>query len=247
MNKDISKSISTTAEDRALTAEEIAEIRSKAKKILDDLDHEQQQQEKDLQETKSASRFSWIRQQPQQKLRSNGRIDVVSSINDDCDHWLQHRTDRCRYFDTNGFLLVPSFVDSATVDALRSKMEELANNDWDPSSKDNVASFGTDAASNTARGDYFLDSSNCVHYFAEPQALDPETGKLRDSYEHNKLAALNKAGHAMHIMPGPFRDYTLSKQVLNLVVNELGWQDPVVPQVCPASYFSITLVPFVGI
>lgn len=43
------------------------------------------------------------------------------------------------------------------------------------------------------------------------------------------MAALNKAGHAMHIIPGAFRDYTTSKKVKDLV-RELGWKDPIIPQ-----------------
>mmetsp|Transcript_13043 Transcript_13043/g.37180 ORF Transcript_13043/g.37180 Transcript_13043/m.37180 type:complete len:233 (+) Transcript_13043:107-805(+) len=43
------------------------------------------------------------------------------------------------------------------------------------------------------------------------------------------MDALNKAGHAMHIIPGAFRDYTTSKKVKDLV-RELGWLDPQIPQ-----------------
>ena len=234
MNKEMeTRHSKSTAEDRALTTGEIADIRSKAKKIMQELDNQQKERQPyEHHETNSASQFSWIRQQPQQKQQEDGTTVITRTIDDgNCEDWLENRTERCRYFDTNGFLLVRDFVDADTVQSLKTKMEELADNDWDPSSKDNVASFGTDAASNTARGDYFLDSANKIHYFAEPQALDPETSKLKDNFQNDKLAALNKAGHAMHIVPGPFQDYTLSKQVLDLVVHELGWQDPVVPQV----------------
>lgn len=43
------------------------------------------------------------------------------------------------------------------------------------------------------------------------------------------MAALNKAGHGMHMIPGAFREYATSSKVRDLV-HELGWVDPVVPQ-----------------
>ena len=140
--------------------------------------------------------------------------------------WLDRRSDQCRYFDTHGFLVVKGFVDRKTVQALKDQMADLADNDWDPSQS--LDTFGTDSKSNTARGDYFLDSGNKVHYFAEPHALK-EDGQLKTEFHEDKLAALNKAGHGMHTIPGAFRDYTLSSKMRELVTM-LGWTDPVVPQ-----------------
>jgi phytanoyl-CoA hydroxylase len=201
-----------TSEERPLTVEEMTEYRQKAKVAFQDLEQTVQQQQ--------SSPSSWVR-----------GPDADSE-------WLQGRSDHCRYFDTHGFLVLPNFVDSETTHALKDQMADLANHDWDPSSK--MDSFGTDAASNTARGDYFLDSSNKVHYFAEPTALlvsdgnddnDKRTNdkQLKPEFQTNKLAALNKAGHGMHAVPGAFCDYTLSANMRELV-QDLGWKDPVVPQ-----------------
>ena len=192
----------TRSEMQPLTTEEMATIRSKVEGIFQEL-----QQSVDF-NASSNPPPSWIRPE----------TDV---------DWIQEqRTDHGRYFDTHGFLLVPSFCDSTEIQLLKDQMKHLANHDWDPNRE--MDTFGTDSKSNTARGDYFLDSSNCVHYFAEPQALD-EQKKLRPEYEADKLAALNKAGHGMHIIPGAFQDYTRSSKVLKLI-QDLGWQDPVVPQ-----------------
>lgn len=144
--------------------------------------------------------------------------------------WLDNRSSSCRFFDQHGFLVVEQFADQTTVLALKKQMKDLAEKDWDPTIS--LDAFGTDSASNTKRGDYFLDSSNKVHYFAEPTALEIDTDgkqKLKEVFLENKLAALNKAGHGMHVIPGPFRDYTLSSKMRDLVT-ELGWKDPVVPQ-----------------
>ena len=112
-----------------------------------------------------------------------------------------------------------------TVQHLRNQMESLADH-WDPNS--GLDSFGTGSKENMARGDYFLESASRVHFFAETTAM--EDGKLKAVFVNNKLSALNKSGHAMHMIPGAFQDYALSDSVRELVL-DLGWKDPVVPQV----------------
>lgn len=54
-------------------------------------------------------------------------------------------------------------------------------------------------------------------------------GFLRDEFLTDKIGALNKAGHALHLRPGVFHDYTKSKSIRKLV-EELGWTDCVAPQ-----------------
>lgn len=107
-------------------------------------------------------------------------------------------------------------------------MTTLANEQWDPQTK--TIAFRTDEESNKtqASDDYFLESSSRVHYFAEADALN-EQGALLPEFQSNKLAALNKAGHGMHMIPGAFHDYATSDKLRNLV-SELTWQDPVIPQ-----------------
>ncbi|CAB9506712.1 Phytanoyl-CoA dioxygenase domain-containing protein 1 [Seminavis robusta] len=139
------------------------------------------------------------------------------------------RSDRCMYFDTHGFIKVDQFSDKKEVEALRNQMGSLAEQ-WDPSS--GIDSFGTDTKENRSRGDYFLESSSKVHFFAEPTALlDKENNQkeLKPEYQTDKLSALNKSGHAMHMIPGAFQNYAKSEKVRNLVL-DLGWKDPVVPQ-----------------
>lgn len=121
--------------------------------------------------------------------------------------------------------------------------------------KSKITVFRTDSRQEEAQGksDYFLDSATRIHFFAEQSALD-EDGNLKSQYRHgtgNKIEALNKAGHALHIpptikdkrrsseassnhnnnkpKPNPFYHYTHSKKIKDLVY-ELGWQNPVVPQ-----------------
>lgn len=191
-----------TCEERCLSTDEMTEYRQQAEKIFRDL----------RQQAIDQPSSSW----------------VCPDAADD-DQWLTNRSEDCKFFDTHGFLVVPQFADTTQVLALKEQMAHLANHDWNPSTS--LDTFGTDTVSNTQRGDYFLDSSNTVHYFAEPTALETQEGpqQLKPEFQTDKLAALNKAGHGMHTIPGAFRDYTLSQKMRDLVT-DLGWKDPVVPQ-----------------
>jgi phytanoyl-CoA hydroxylase len=152
----------------------------------------------------------------------------------------------CRYFQTNGFLRVRQFVSPETCQAMKEAIADLVLTQWHPNDDpQKVEEFGTDARQNTARGDYFLDSAENIHYFAEPAALlpvdsandGPASPRLLPEYEGgHKIRALNKAGHALHLPPqqydgtaNVFHDYCQSPKVRELV-EDLGWNDPVVPQ-----------------
>jgi phytanoyl-CoA hydroxylase len=129
-----------------------------------------------------------------------------------------------------GFCVERQFCPPEEVRRLKDEMGAMVDENWNPGGGGGGESFGTDSASNSNRGDYFLDSAGRVSYFAEPHALDDETGELKETFRRHKVDALNKAGHGMHVLPGTaFHRYTQSDKVRRLVL-DLGWQDPVVPQ-----------------
>jgi phytanoyl-CoA hydroxylase len=227
--------------DKPLTLEEMNEYRSKAKVILNELDESAKTSSSSSSSSSAPPPPSWVRRRSSDNDINNNNNNNNNDENNTNTNWVleDHRSDRCRYFDTHGFLILPAFCEPEMVESLKRQMADLANHDWDPSTS--IDTFGTDPKSNMERGDYFLDSSNKVHYFAEPHALssvDDEESKqqqqqqqqqLKPEFQNDKLAALNKAGHGMHTIPGSFRDYTMSTQMKDLVL-ELGWKDPVVPQ-----------------
>lgn len=106
------------------------------------------------------------------------------------DRYLRSRCDDGHFFDMYGFLVVENFCNDTEVRGLKREMRELVERNWHPGGPgrddqtngdgldEEVTTFGTDATSNSNRGDYFLDSANKVSYFAEPQALmaSPITG-----------------------------------------------------------------------
>lgn len=193
------------------TKEELVEIRAKADEIW-----------KGLAEKETSSSRSWIKKE-----------DRAAAVESDGD---ASRSKQCQSFDTNGFIKVDQMLNANDeVEALRNQMESLAEQ-WDPTS--GIDSFGTDRQANASRGDYFLESASKVHFFAEETALlavedggdeNNNTKELKPEFQKDKMAALNKAGHAMHIIPGAFQDYAKSDKIRDLVL-DLGWTDPVVPQ-----------------
>mmetsp|Transcript_203 Transcript_203/g.293 ORF Transcript_203/g.293 Transcript_203/m.293 type:complete len:384 (-) Transcript_203:432-1583(-) len=186
-------------EERALNDSEVKDLRTKATVLLSNLEMEMKNV------TNFSHHESWL----------NGRVP--------CDGI----SERCHYLDRYGFIHIPNFASIAEVQDMKQQMEELTK-DWDPARK--TLAFSTEAQKNEEQGsdDYFLESASRVHFFPETSALESD-GSLKKEFLSKKLAALNKSGHAMHIIPGAFRNYTTSCKVKSLV-KELGWMDPVVPQ-----------------
>ena len=81
------------------------------------------------------------------------------------------RSPQCLFFDHAGFLKLEGFVDGATCQRMKEEMAVLTETEWFPE-RDGLESFGTGTTQNLKRGDYFLESSDQIHYFAEPGALE---------------------------------------------------------------------------
>lgn len=138
-----------------------------------------------------------------------------------------------------GFVHKRAFCTAQECQAMKDEMQRLVDEEWDPAVS--LGSFGTDDQANTARGDYFLESADKIHYFAEPAALTTTTKDgqasrrqvLKPEYQGaRKIEALNKVGHALHIpTASPFGRYFRSSKLVQLVTQELSWAThPVVPQ-----------------
>jgi phytanoyl-CoA hydroxylase len=192
-----------------LTEMEKAQCRLKASETVAALEEELSSQ------TNPQFPKSWIRGEEQHD--NNNNDDTVL------------RSHTCQFFDSTGFYHASAFASLEECAAMKQQMKGLVN-DWNPDEKA-LDSFGTDTEQNTARGDYFLESSDQIHFFTEPTALDKDGTSLLPEYQvdSKKMTALNKVGHALHLTPGAFSDYCLSKKVRDLVL-DLGWRDPVVPQ-----------------
>lgn len=150
----------------------------------------------------------------------------------------------CRFFQTNGFVHIPKFCTPEECRKMKECMSDIVEKEWNLDEQ--WDSFGTNSKENTVRGDYFLNSAENVHFFAESCALEedediadgnsnsdgqqPSHRRLRPEYQNNRVRALNKAGHALHCRDGSiFHEYSFSDKLRNLVL-DLGWLDPVLPQ-----------------
>ena len=143
----------------------------------------------------------------------------------------EYPTSRCKFFDKHGFLRLEAFCDEDEVRKMKHQMETLVDEKWDPNNeKKKITVFRTDEKQvlNQGSDDYFLESANKVHFFAESKAMN-KNGKLKVEFQNKKMLALNKSGHGLHMIEGDFQNYTTSNKIRELV-KELGWRDPVVPQ-----------------
>ena len=131
-------------------------------------------------------------------------------------------------FDREGFLIKRGFVPAEECARMVKHMEALVSAQWKPGGEA-VAQFRTDELQEKAQGssDYFLDSADRVHFFAESSAL-AEDGSLKAGFK-DKVSALNKVGHGLHVQDDVFRGYSGSPAVRELVKG-LGWKDAVLPQ-----------------
>lgn len=74
---------------------------------------------------------------------------------------------------------------------------------------------------------FFIDSATKASVFVEPGAVDVEAGTLHPGV--SKRQAVRKVGHAVHLSPGAFRDFSTSAKV-GVLATALGLRRPVVAQ-----------------
>jgi len=216
---------------------EQASIRERAKRIIESLEVEASSESRvflnaddhqygDHEKKKDHSYKSWIRGTDQ-----HPDSDYTPSP-------------RCKFFDQHGFLFIKAFATHQEILDMKQQMQSLVDQQWHPDSDSSSSSSSTDKQQrkhkltafrtdekqieNQGSDDYFLQSANKVHFFAEPHAMTTSQ-TLKEIYKHDKIKALNKAGHGMHLQPGPFHTYSTSEKISSLT-KELGWEDPVIPQ-----------------
>lgn len=172
-----------------------------------------------------------------------------------------------KFYDQHGFLVLKGFVDTKVIETMKDQMKYLVDSLWnakfedDGGDEDVTASDGTEAAvfrtddkQEEAQGSnaYFLQSATKIHFFAEKDAMSEiREGRLKSKYRDNKIGALNKCGHGIHLRPtyaadmgwtnttattsqnnssNVFHSYATSYSIRQLVVDTLGYINPVIPQ-----------------
>jgi len=123
-----------------------------------------------------------------------------------------------------GYLVVPAFYTQCS--DMRDTIEQLIQTNY-PLHQARMESFGTSDAANEARGAYFAESSNRIHYFANEEK---DKDKQESDNTTTTLPKLNKVGHGLHLpADNVFGRYTRSPAIRHLL-QTLGWTQAVVPQ-----------------
>ena len=120
----------------------------------------------------------------------------------------------------DGFLVLEGFVDAASCDRLRARMDQLLRG-FDVEGVRTV--FGG-ADQRHAQDDWFLDSGDKVRFFFEPDAFD-EHGGLRQAKE----LSINKVGHALHDLDPVFATFSRSRRLAELAT-AVGFVEPLLLQ-----------------
>lgn len=138
-------------------------------------------------------------------------------------------------FARQGYLQLRGFASQDMVARMRSSMAEMIDA-WDlpANGSDAMATFKASLALRSRQSDgdspdhsFMLESATKASVFVEPRAVDLEAGMLRPGI--SKRHAVRKVGHALHLAPGPFRDFSTSPKVAALA-RALGHNRPAVAQ-----------------
>jgi len=158
--------------------------------------------------------------------RARGRIIVRTLTLPYSNMTVQGLTpEQLELWDKNGYLIIPDALSPETVQNLLSESHQLLEDfslEGHPMTK---FSTGTGPNSDKHVGDeYFLTSSSAIHFFFEEAAFDA-SGTLTKP----KARAINKIGHALHVLSRPFAEATLTRENRD-VARCLGFRDPRVLQ-----------------
>jgi phytanoyl-CoA hydroxylase len=118
------------------------------------------------------------------------------------------------FFDQNGYLVLPEFVDAQACLKLREQAMVLAEK-YCPS-PEQATVFTADGTAVHTSDDYFLTSGDKIRCFFEKDAFN-EHGELRQDAH----LCLNKLGHAMHDLDPVFDDFSHSSH-LAAVAQSIG-------------------------
>ena len=118
------------------------------------------------------------------------------------------------FFDQNGYLVLPNFVDEQACLNLRDQAMVLAEK-YCPS-PEQATVFTADGTAVHASDDYFLTSGDKIRCFFEKDAFN-ERGELRQDAH----LCLNKLGHAMHDLDSVFDEFSHSSR-LAAVAHAIG-------------------------
>lgn len=144
-------------------------------------------------------------------------------------------------FHANGYLVIPAFYSSMETQRMKTHCDELIQGLDERTHPQIVFQTRTDnhtkqtklitpSSSSSSSSDYFLDSSDRIHYFFEEKSFSSTGGeKGENTLLVPKERAINKIGHALHVLDPVFRSFTCLPSLLS-IASSLSYHDPIILQ-----------------
>jgi phytanoyl-CoA hydroxylase len=123
-------------------------------------------------------------------------------------------------FQQDGYLVIENFLTDEEIESLQRDCRQIVEQ-FDPTQNRSI--FSAEHSQHFTDLN-FISSADKVRCFLEEEALDSEGNLAVD-----KSVAINKIGHALHLLRPAFKSVSHSDKVKNLL-KSLGFVDPVIPQ-----------------
>ncbi|ESO03064.1 hypothetical protein HELRODRAFT_185666 [Helobdella robusta] len=123
-------------------------------------------------------------------------------------------------FQKKGFVILPNFISEEVANELKLAALNLVKKP----DGDNRLAFSTSKSAQLYRDAYFLESNDKIRLFYEPSAFD-EAGEIKIDHEN----AVNKIGHALHILDPTFRKISTDEKIKD-VMRTLKYEQPTIVQ-----------------
>jgi hypothetical protein len=123
-------------------------------------------------------------------------------------------------YENDGYLAIVNYLDKKTVNSLNEEIDKLLTGVHIGNHPKIKFTTGNDKDGHIS-DKYFLDSSDKIHYFFEPDALDETSTNIKLPIHKS----INKIGHGLHFLNDKFNAITVNDDIAS-ICRQLGYKDP---------------------